>query len=413
LTSLRETFGDVNPDLALANNSIGIIFALKNDTKNAMNFFYDALVGYGVKSRADEEQFTTPVSPDVFFVWINVGDLHSVKNEWQLALRSFQKACTSFRSLNKRQKDYLRNIGPRRMMRLATSKSRTSFDDDETFLSSVLQKIGKAQCMLQKYGKSAETLQEALRIQKVLAMRCGGVSSNCTREIARVLGNLGEVQMLSGDLTSSLQSYLQSLDVLRSSGCGDESIEVALVLGAIGQLHLKRRCYAEAIVTLQHCMRIFGSNGVPDDNIRIKGIRSILIDAELALKQNKTSTLAGQVRDSPDVQYDDRALAVDEIANTYKNKGDYCGAIWLYTEALEIRRKKTLTLTEEAQKVCESVDIGKTICNIAQMRSLRGEFEAASILFDEVKQIYHAARLPEEHPLYKDYLDQLSIMRKM
>ena len=197
LTSLRETFGDVNPDLALANNSIGIIFALKNDTKNAMNFFYDALVGYGVKSRADEEQFTTPVSPDVFFVWINVGDLHSVKNEWQLALRSFQKACTSFRSLNKRQKDYLRNIGPRRMMRLATSKSRTSFDDDETFLSSVLQKIGKAQCMLQKYGKSAETLQEALRIQKVLAMRCGGVSSNCTREIARVLGNLGEVQMLS------------------------------------------------------------------------------------------------------------------------------------------------------------------------------------------------------------------------
>ena len=153
--------------------------------------------------------------------------------------------------------------------------------------------------------------------------------------------------------------------------------------------------------------------GVPDDNIRIKGIRSILIDAELALKQNKTSTLAGQVRDSPDVQYDDRALAVDEIANTYKNKGDYCGAIWLYTEALEIRRKKTLTLTEEAQKVCESVDIGKTICNIAQMRSLRGEFEAASILFDEVKQIYHAARLPEEHPLYKDYLDQLSIMRKM
>lgn len=64
-----------------------------------------------------------------------------------------------------------------------------------------------------------------------------------------------------GDLTSSLQSYLQSLDVLRSSGCGDESIEVALVLGAIGQLHMKRRCYAEAIVTLQHCMRIFDSNG--------------------------------------------------------------------------------------------------------------------------------------------------------
>lgn len=197
LTPLRESFGDVNSDLALANNSIGIIYALKNETKNAMKFFYDALAGYGVKSRADEEPCTTSVSPDVFFVWINVGDLHLKRNEWQLALRSFQKACTSFRSMNNRQKDYLRNIGPRRIMRLATSKSRISFDDDETLLSSVLQKIGKAQCLLQKYGKSVETLQEALRIQKVLAMRCGGMNSNCTREIARVLGNLGEVQMLS------------------------------------------------------------------------------------------------------------------------------------------------------------------------------------------------------------------------
>lgn len=197
LTPLRETFGDVNSDLALANNSIGIIFALKNDTNNAMKFFYNALVGYGVKSRADEEPFSTSVSPDVFFVWINVGDLHLKRTEWQLALRSFQKACTSFRSLNNRQKDYLRKIGPRRIMRLATSKSRISFDDDETLLSSVLQKIGKAQCLLQKYGKSVETLQEALRIQKVLTLRCGGMNSNCTREIARVLGNLGEVQMLS------------------------------------------------------------------------------------------------------------------------------------------------------------------------------------------------------------------------
>lgn len=133
----------------------------------------------------------------------------------------------------------------------------------------------------------------------------------------------------------------------------------------------------------------------------------------MALRQNETSTLAGQGRDNPYVGYDDRALAVDEIANTYKNKRDYSGAIWLYTEALDIRRKRVETLFEEAQLACEFVDIGKTICNIAQMRSLRGEFEAASILFDEVKHIYHAVRLPEEHPFYKDYLDQLSVMRKM
>lgn len=62
-------------------------------------------------------------------------------------------------------------------------------------------------------------------------------------------------------MTSSLQSYLQSLSIFRSSGCNDKSIEVALVLGAIGQLHLKKGYYVEATVTLQHCMRIFESIG--------------------------------------------------------------------------------------------------------------------------------------------------------
>ena len=146
--------------------------------------------------------------------------------------------------------------------------------------------------------------------------------------------------------------------------------------------------------------------GVPEDNIKIKGIRSNLVDAELALKRN-TSTLAGEGQDNLHVEYDDRAVAIDEIANTYKNKGDYIGAIWLYTEALEFRRTKAQTTHKSA------VDIGRTICNIAQMRSLRGEFEAAAILFDEVDRIYNSGRLPEGDPVYNEYLDQLRSMRNM
>jgi hypothetical protein len=62
-------------------------------------------------------------------------------------------------------------------------------------------------------------------------------------------------------LTSSLESYILSLNILRSSGHVEESMEVALVLGAIGQLHLKKGCYIEAAVSLQQCMRIFERNG--------------------------------------------------------------------------------------------------------------------------------------------------------
>jgi len=152
---------------------------------------------------------------------------------------------------------------------------------------------------------------------------------------------------------------------------------------------------------------------VPVDNNRIKGIRSFLVDAELALIQNKTSTLAGQGRDTSNVHYDDRAIVLDEIADMYKNRGDYSGAIWFYTEALDLRRTKAHALSAGARKACESVDIAKTICNIAQMRSLRGEFEAANILFDEVKHIYHSVRLPKDHPFYKEFLSHLNLFRKM
>ena len=248
------------------------------------------------------------------------------------------------------------------------------------------------------------------------------------------------MHLLGGNLTSSLESYLQSLNILRSSGYNDEAIEVALVLSAIGQIHLKKGSFVEATVTLQQCMRILDSNGkifffvrlldtfvggmltdassqragVPDDNDRIRGIRSILVDAELAFMQNKASNMVGQEQDNSNANHADRVVAVDKIADTYKSKGDYSSAIWFYTEALESRRKMAdrLTLGQQASESVE-IDIGRTICNIARMRCLRGEFQAAGILFDEVDLIYQFTNLRKDHPFYKEYLDQLSMMRNM
>ena len=159
-------------------------------------------------------------------------------------------------------------------------------------------------------------------------------------------------------------------------------------------------------------LRLFNCEGVPINNRRIKEIRSFLVDAELALIQNKTSTLAGQGQDTSNIQYDDRAVAIDEIADMYKNKGNFCGAIWFYTEALDLRRKKAQQLSG-SQKACEIVDIARTICNIAQMRTQCREFEAASILFEEAKVLYHTVGMPRDHPFYKDYLKCVSQMRRM
>ena len=77
-----------------------------------------------------------------------------------------------------------------------------------------------------------------------------------------MLQNLGEVEMISGDLTSAFNHYVESLKLLRSNELVDDSsIEVAIVLGAIGQIHLKKDEYSEAKIVLKESMRMFEKLG--------------------------------------------------------------------------------------------------------------------------------------------------------
>ncbi len=107
-------------------------------------------------------------------------------------------------------------------------------------------------------------LEEALRIHRVIDMRCQGAGrpNNWSKDIARILENLGELQMASGNVTSAFVYYVDSLNRLRASkDANSNSIEVALVLGAIGHVHLKKGEYGEAAVILKECMRTFEQIG--------------------------------------------------------------------------------------------------------------------------------------------------------
>ena len=157
------------------------------------------------------------------------------------------------------------------------------------------------------------------------------------------------------------------------------------------------------------------ATGVPQNNRRINEIRSCLVDSELALMQNATSTLAGQRREISSVSYTDKALAIDEIADDYRNKGDHTGAIWFYSEALVIRRNRLEQKLKNGDKKdsSEVVDVGKTLTNIAALRRERREFGAAKILFDEAKQLYRGVGLSVDHPFYRDLAQEIEVMRKM
>ena len=158
-----------------------------------------------------------------------------------------------------------------------------------------------------------------------------------------------------------------------------------------------------------------GHAGVPSNNHRINDIRSCLVDSELALIQNATPTLAGQRRELSSLPYSDKALAIDEIADAYRNKGDYTGAIWFYSEALNLRRVRLEHNSRSSRQgdSSEMVDVGRTLSNIAALRRERREFGAAKILFNEAKQLYKCVGLSVGHPFYRDLTKEIEVMRKM
>lgn len=273
LMPLRESFGTVNPHSGLANNCIGILYSSKGEVKHAMSSFYDALASYGVRRRAGndteakDENFSS--HPDVFFVWVNVGCLHMSKKEWQLALRSYLKAQSAFRCLSDEEKRHLPPVASSRLMKNALALSTTRFDNEDMIradilFASLLQNIGKAQSMLHRFGNAIDSLEEALQIHQVFMLRTAGTKQDLYsyKDMARILENLGDIFMVSGDLTSAFTRYIESLNLLRSSAhVGHSSIEIALVLGGIGQVHLKKGEYSEAKVVLKESMRMFEKIG--------------------------------------------------------------------------------------------------------------------------------------------------------
>lgn len=91
------------------------------------------------------------------------------------------------------------------------------------------------------------------------------------------------------------------------------------------------------------------------------------------------------------------------------------GAIWFYSEALAIRRRRVEArqLSGERQDGSEVVDVGRTLSNIAKLRLSAREFGAAKILFDEAKQLYKSVGLSASHPFYRDLAQEIEAMRKM
>jgi len=127
--------------------------------------------------------------------------------------------------------------------------------------------------------------------------------------------------------------------------------------------------------------------------------------------QNSSTTLASQRREISGIEYKERALACDELADTYRNSGDLSVAIWFYSEALTVRRDKVVKLSG-ARKDAEIVDVGRTLSNIAHLRRQRREFEACKILLEEAKKLYSDIGLSPNHPFYKDLIQDIETLRR-
>lgn len=138
-------------------------------------------------------------------------------------------------------------------------------------LFATLQCIGQAHTSLSNYSLARDACSESLHMSWEKALSSSTTSASMADkskeltksilQVIRALKRLGKVYLLQKQYSLSLECFLPSLELLRSSVEMESTMDCASVLGSLGFLYLKLKKYTEASNFLRSCLRLYESNG--------------------------------------------------------------------------------------------------------------------------------------------------------
>jgi tetratricopeptide (TPR) repeat protein len=391
LSTRRQLFGGMHPDVAISLNNLGLMLYYKGNYSKAEELYNEALA-IRQKIYGDEH-------PDVADNLSNLASLHKDKCDYSIAEEFNREALAIRRKIYGDEHpdvaQSLNNLGlllwetgndsiAEEMCRDALIIRRKIYGDEHPDVATSLNNLGLMLYYKGNYSKAEELYNEALAIRQK-------IYGDEHPRVATSLNNLAVLHKEKGNYSKAEELYKEALIIDRKI-YGDEHPDVALSLNNLGVLLSEKGNYSKAEELYKEALtidrKIYG-----DEHPRVaNGLNNL---GDLHYNKGNYSKAEEMYREALAIDrkiYGDEhprvATSLNRLAVLYENKGDYIKAEELFKEALTIRRK---IYGDEHPRVSTILN------NLAVILINKGDYSEAETLVREglaiMRNIYG-----DEHP---------------
>jgi len=397
LSALRACVAVDRPREGATLYHLGVALYSSGRFEEAMESLSDSLLAYTAAGLG--------IHPDTAHVWVAMGNVYRLRNEWEDAVMAYANALAVVRDMHWIAKHEEAMVPAECIV----YRNHRSVMNNE-FLAETLERMGTAEEKLCRYGEAMEKFE---RVQKInLDFQAKFPTAERKTKIAQVTYRIGSLKQSSGKLVEAMSYYIESIRMLREL----ENVEclLASVLKDTGSIHIIRRQYDEAIGVLEDARALAIKS--PDDSTLYTEIDKMLAPIKptepVALVSSNSSVCStgGTSKDETSSQVSIASSAATQIelnAERMNQAGDYGGAVQGYEKALNIRRARTKAKPNRDQRQ----EIANNLYRIAKVHEANENREEAEVMFREALDMYESIGMTRQDPVMQELIKAVDSMR--
>lgn len=295
---LLQVSDSITEELALCYNNLGMIYEIKGDFDQAVNYLNDALeISLHFNNKEDSISLTAEYN--------NIGMVYKSMGNYKMALNYLYKALDIWL---------------------------TTFKGAHPYMAMILNNLGITYNSMGEHDKALSILRKARTVFMTIPQKKNS-------QLASILGNLGSTYLYKGQYDQAMAYINQALNILLDI-FGDTHPSIATYYNNIGGIYAFIGNYNEALNSFKKALRIgldiFGENhrsiATYYNNIGRLYISTgkydqamMILDKALNISNNISSENHSYL-----------AHTYNNLGNIYNSKGEYDKAIGFYKKALNI-----------------------------------------------------------------------------
>ena len=378
-------------------NDLAVVQIGRKQFDAAVDLLQQALQAY----EQGQEAYPMASSWDTAQVWLNLGECHTQK-------RDYEKASTAFLNALNVQRDG-RKIYEHAMKQDGTTASGElvppSHLVDDRRIADTLRRLGKSYVGCAAYDKAMVFFKEACMIHKnevkkavqMLKGRDGNLLPSMQDELAQTIYCMAELNDLTGKMDAAARLYGEALQLRLFADAHKPArtnmVHCAMCLNGLGNLHMKKSEFDQAQGVFKEALGYCSAHGVPSEHPIVQMINQRLKQAVEALEDLSTDEAT---------KLEKRALALFE-------EGKHDAAVLTLTSVMQARKETLKRLRNDGQDSVQAKHT--TACTLkifGRVLAAKGDNTSAERAYKDSLKLFKKAGTSNTDPVVVQVYEELS-----